>query len=71
MIGASFIALTCIQAILPILKQWYIYIRRGGRYEQLVVLLCMDPTKNVGGASGCIVSELPKVDAILRPFNLL
>ena len=42
--------------------------RSGGRYEKLVVLLYTDLTKNVGGAKGCILSELPKVGgAIAQP----
>ena len=39
--------------------------RGGGRYEKLVLLSCMNLTKNVGGAEGCILGKLPKVGAAI------
>ena len=41
--------------------------RGGGRYVKLVVLLYIEPTKNVGGAKGCILSNLPKVGGVIAP----
>ena len=45
----------------------YIFHRGGGRYVKLVVLLYIEPTKNVGGAKGCILSNLPKVGGAIAP----
>ena len=41
--------------------------RGGRRYVKLVVLLYIEPTKNVGGAKGCILSNLPKVGGAIAP----
>ena len=42
-------------------------IRGGGRYEKLVALLFTDPTKKVGGAKGCLLSEITKVGGAIAP----
>jgi len=41
--------------------------RGGGRYVKLVVLLYIEPTKDVGGTKGCILSNLPKVGGAIAP----
>ena len=43
------------------------YYRGSGRYEKLVVLLFTDPTKNVGGAKGCLLCKLQKVGGAIAP----
>ena len=41
--------------------------RGGGRSEKLVVVLFTDPTKNVGGAKGCLLSKITKVGGAIAP----
>ena len=62
---SGYIKLSLTPTTMHLLTYWVL--RGGGRYEKLVVLLFTDPTKNVGGAKGCLLSNITKVGGAIVP----